>query len=103
MFTSIGGTEILLILIVVLILFGADKLPELARGLGKGMNEFRKASENLKSEIEGGGNEIYNEFKEASDGFRDEIEKGKDGINDAYQSTIDQDWVSYESDETVMM
>jgi sec-independent protein translocase protein TatA len=39
-----GGWEIILILAVVLLLFGAKKLPELARGLGQGINEFKKAS-----------------------------------------------------------
>ena len=50
-FFSLGPWEILLILIVVLILFGAKRLPELARGLGKGINEFRDAVDNGKEEI----------------------------------------------------
>jgi sec-independent protein translocase protein TatA len=40
----VGGWEILLILAVVILLFGARKLPELARGLGQGVNEFKKAT-----------------------------------------------------------
>ena len=40
----IGGWEFVLILAVVMILFGAKKLPELARGLGQGIREFKKAS-----------------------------------------------------------
>ena len=40
-----GPTEWVLILVIVLVLFGAKKLPELARSLGQGMNEFRKARE----------------------------------------------------------
>jgi len=43
----IGGWEIVLILAVVLILFGARKLPELARGLGQGIKEFKKASREI--------------------------------------------------------
>ncbi len=50
-FFNLGPWEILLILIVVLILFGAKRLPELARGLGKGINEFRDAVDNGKEEI----------------------------------------------------
>ena len=42
-FFNLGPWEILLILIVILILFGTKKLPEVARGLGKGINEFRDA------------------------------------------------------------
>lgn len=40
----LGTTEILIILFIVLLLFGAKKLPELAKGLGKSINEFKKAS-----------------------------------------------------------
>lgn len=43
----IGGWEIVLILAVVLILFGAKKLPELAKGLGQGIKEFKKASRDI--------------------------------------------------------
>ncbi len=42
----IGGWEIVLILAVVLLLFGARKLPELAKGLGQGIKEFKKATRN---------------------------------------------------------
>ena len=57
MFGSIGGTEILIILLIVLLLFGAKKIPELARGLGQGINEFRKASTDIKKEIDAGMND----------------------------------------------
>jgi sec-independent protein translocase protein TatA len=54
---NLGGGEIVLILAIVLILFGAKKLPELARGLGQGIKEFKKATDN------------------ASPGMRDAIEE----------------------------
>lgn len=47
----LGGWEIVLILAVVLILFGAKKVPELARGLGQGIREFKKASREVTEEI----------------------------------------------------
>ena len=47
----IGGWEMVLILAVVLILFGAKKLPELAKGLGQGIKEFKKASTDITSEL----------------------------------------------------
>ncbi len=50
-FLNLGPWEILLILVVVLILFGAKRLPELARGLGQGINEFRDAVDSSKKEI----------------------------------------------------
>jgi sec-independent protein translocase protein TatA len=49
---SIGGWEILLIMLVVLIFFGAKKVPELARGLGKGIREFKDATQNIQKDLE---------------------------------------------------
>lgn len=43
----IGGQEIIIILIIVLVLFGGTKIPQLMRGLGKGMNEYKKAKAGL--------------------------------------------------------
>ena len=48
----IGGWELVLILSVVLILFGAKKLPELARGLGTGIKEFKKATRDVNDELQ---------------------------------------------------
>jgi sec-independent protein translocase protein TatA len=48
----LGGWEIVLILAVVLILFGAKKLPELAKGLGQGIKEFKKASREVTDELQ---------------------------------------------------
>ena len=48
----LGGWEIVLILAVVLILFGAKKLPELAKGLGTGIKEFKKATREVTDEIQ---------------------------------------------------
>lgn len=51
LFLNIGGPEMILIFLVVLLLFGGKKLPELARGLGKGLREFKDASDGIKREI----------------------------------------------------
>lgn len=51
LFLDIGGQEWLLILLAALLLFGGDKLPGLARGLGKGIRDFKDASEGVKREI----------------------------------------------------
>ena len=48
---GLGTGEILVILFVILLLFGAKKLPELAKGLGKGVNEFKKAQNEIKKEV----------------------------------------------------
>ncbi len=49
-----GGSEWILIVLAVLILFGGRKIPEFMRGLGKGIREFNDAKDNVKSEIESG-------------------------------------------------
>lgn len=49
-----GGTEWILIVIVVLLMFGGKKIPELMRGIGRGMREFTDAKNNVKTEIEEG-------------------------------------------------
>lgn len=51
---SLGWNEILLILLVVLLLFGGRKIPELMRGLGKGIREFNDAKNSVRKEIEEG-------------------------------------------------
>lgn len=48
---GIGGPELMFVLLIVLLLFGADKLPELARGLGKSMREIKKATSGVEDEI----------------------------------------------------
>ncbi len=51
MFGNLGATEIVLIVIAILILFGAKKIPELAQGIGKGMKEFKKALKDVEEDI----------------------------------------------------
>lgn len=61
---DIGGSELILIMVVILIFFGANKIPELARGLGKGIREFKDASSEIRNEFERAGqpnpNQGYN-------------------------------------------
>ena len=52
MFENIGGPELLLILIVIFLFFGVKKLPEIAKGLGQGIREFRKAARDIHEEID---------------------------------------------------
>ena len=49
---GLGGPEIILILVVILLLFGAKKLPELAKGLGSGIKEFKKATNDINEEVQ---------------------------------------------------
>ena len=50
-FLFIGGPEIFIIILIVVMFFGADKIPEIARGLGKGMRQIKDATNDIKSEI----------------------------------------------------
>ncbi|MCO4293143.1 twin-arginine translocase TatA/TatE family subunit [Solitalea sp. MAHUQ-68] len=52
LFLNLGTGELILIMFAILLLFGGKKLPELARGLGKGIREFKDASSGIKQEIE---------------------------------------------------
>jgi sec-independent protein translocase protein TatA len=54
LFSMPGGSEWILIILVVLLMFGGKKIPELMRGVGRGMREFTDAKNNVKSEIEEG-------------------------------------------------
>ena len=54
LFSMPGGSEWIFIIVIVMLLFGGKKIPELMRGIGKGMREFKDAKENVKSEIEEG-------------------------------------------------
>jgi len=59
MFGSMGATEIILIIVAIVLLFGAKKIPELAQGIGKGMKEFKKAVKEVEEDI----TEVKDEFK----------------------------------------
>ena len=60
----ISGGEIIIILVIVVMLFGAKKLPEIAKAMGKGMQEFKKATNDIKKELNTDNSEIIEEFKD---------------------------------------
>ncbi|WP_340102701.1 Sec-independent protein translocase subunit TatA/TatB [Rhodohalobacter sp. 8-1] len=55
-----GGIEIFIVVLIILLLFGAKRIPELARGIGQGIQEFRKASDDIKKEIDKGADDVKN-------------------------------------------
>ncbi len=67
----ISGPEIFVILFVVVLLFGSKKIPELARGLGKGMTEFKKVTSDIKREIND--NDALKDIKETANELKDTI------------------------------
>jgi len=70
-----GGIEIFIVVLIILLLFGAKRIPELARGIGQGIQEFRKASDDIKKEIDKGSEDVKNA---ASHSKRDEAESKSD-------------------------
>lgn len=66
---GISGSEILLILLVVLLLFGSEKMPGIARGLAKGFGEIKRASDDIKREILEGSSGIMEQVNEIKSDF----------------------------------
>ena len=58
MLIFIGGSELIFVILFVVMLFGADKIPEIAKGLGKMMREVKNASNEIKREIKDSSNQI---------------------------------------------
>lgn len=73
LFLNLGGSEVILILLVVLLFFGAKNIPDLARGLGKGLREFREASDGIKREIEKSAEPVTKEMKKAGEEVQEQI------------------------------
>ena len=63
LFLNLGTGEIVMILFVVMLLFGANKIPELAKGLGKGMREFKDATNGIQREIQDSARKMEQEAK----------------------------------------
>lgn len=73
---NLGGGEIFFILLAVLIFFGADRIPEIARGLGKGIREVRNAANDIKQEVySSSDDENLKKFKEKVEKEKKEIEE----------------------------
>ena len=64
---GLGPWEILLVILAIILIFGGKKIPELARGLGQGLKEFKKAKQEIKDEVKSAAEEVVEvekEFKE---------------------------------------
>ena len=84
MFSSylfIGGPEIFIIILIVVMVFGADKIPEIARGLGKGMRQVKEATNDIKKEINNSAKEQGIDTDLAKD-IKDEIGNVKESIDE---------------------
>jgi sec-independent protein translocase protein TatA len=78
----ISGTEIIFIFFIILLIFGADRIPEIARGLGKGMTQVKNATNEIKNEIQ------RSAQKEGLDteGIQKQIDEVKEDFNDLTDS-----------------
>ncbi|NOY78888.1 MAG: twin-arginine translocase TatA/TatE family subunit [Calditrichaeota bacterium] len=85
MFGSIGPAELLVIFLVVLLIFGADRLPELARGLGKGIREFRRAADEVKNELIGPEGDVLSDLKRE---LEEEADSAKHIIENEYPENV---------------
>ena len=90
---GIGGGELIFIILVAVMLFGADKIPEIARTLGKGMAQLKNATEDIKSEITKSAEDNGFDVKSLTSGFTKEIDEVKQGftkmINDESSAVTD--------------
>lgn len=75
LFLNLGTGEILLILFVILLLFGSKGLPNIARTLGKGINEFKRASESVQKDIIQSSGEISHQVKREIEEVKKELEE----------------------------
>ena len=74
---TLGTQEMILIFLILLLLFGAKKLPQLARGIGKSVGEFRKAREEFEDEIRKGGEELDEEERKKKDAEKVNVAEAK--------------------------
>lgn len=81
-FLFIGGTEIIFILFIVVMVFGADKIPEIARGLGKGMRQLKDATNDIKHEVTKTAKESNVMDSEVTKNINKELKKVKDDLED---------------------
>ena len=80
-FLFISGPEIIVVMLIVVMVFGADKIPEIARGLGKGMRQMKEATNDIKKEIKDSADKHKIDTDIAKD-INNQISAVKDGIDD---------------------
>ena len=76
LFLNLGGGELVLVVFVLILFFGADKLPEMMRAFGRGMREMKNATAEIQREIEKGATEIQRDIN-----IKDEISEIKEATN----------------------
>lgn len=82
---GIGGGELIFIIFIALMLFGSDKIPDIARTLGKIMSQLKNATNDIKSEIQRSAEvqELNSSVKELTGTFNNEVEKVKSSVEES--------------------
>ncbi len=98
LFLNLGGGEILLVVMVVVMFFGTDKLPEMMRAFGKGMREMKNATAEIQREIENSSAEIQrdinlkghlDELKEATDKITGRLSEGLNDLEEHHNPAVE--------------
>ena len=79
----ISGSEIVVVFLAVLLLFGAKSIPDVARMLGKGMREFRKATDEIQREFNNSTSDIKREIQQTSQSIDQSIQNIKSDLDSA--------------------
>lgn len=82
---GIGGEEFIFIIFIILILFGSDKIPEIARTLGKAMSQLKHATNDIKNEIQRSAEDNGIDVNSLTGGISDEIKKVKQDVTQMVQ------------------
>ena len=94
LFLNMGGGELFLVILVVILLFGSDKLPEIAKGLGKGIREINNAKAQIQNEIQNHTGTFKEELAKHTSEIRSELDKAGQGlkkqIDDAAKTISDE-------------
>lgn len=86
---GIGGSELFLIVVIAVMLFGADKIPEVARGLGKGIQQLKSATDDIKGEIQKTAVENGFDQNALTGGLSEEVNKVKENFAKIMENSND--------------
>ena len=86
-----SGGEIIVIFLVMLLLFGSKKLPDLARTLGKGMREFQKAKDEIQNELSRSTADVRNDLSSAAQSIQTEVDELKNNLASKADDLVDGD------------
>jgi sec-independent protein translocase protein TatA len=86
-FLFFSGQEILVVVLAVLLLFGSKEIPRMAKMFGQGMKEFRRATEDIKREMEESSSDVVKDFKE----IRDDLKKDANEVVKNVKKQVDPD------------